>query len=155
VTRVVGFTGTRRGMTARQSLAFKQWLAGIPAGIFHHGDCTGADSRAHDIALELGWTVEIHPPDDNRHRAFCKGAAVVHDPLPYLKRNARILEASDDLAAAPAEYIERLRGSGTWSTIRGAERRGVPVHIFWPNGSSSLRFPPELSLLNPRSSARL
>lgn len=53
---------------------------------------------------------------------------------PYLARNREIVNASDLMIAAPFEYFEEMRGSGTWATIRYTQRRRKTLIIVWPNG---------------------
>jgi hypothetical protein len=72
----VGFSGTRAGMTAQQKerLEFKlRELRRLDFHWFHHGDCTGADAEAHDIAKTLGYKIAIHPPNEPFLRALKKG----------------------------------------------------------------------------------
>src|ERR1700730_19108648 len=64
-----GFTGTRQGMTAEQKSALRNFLDG-GVGEFHHGDCIGADSEAHDIADECGYGIILHPPTNYSERAW-------------------------------------------------------------------------------------
>ncbi len=69
----------------------------------------------------------------------------------YLDRNQDIVDRSDVLLAAPKEwtdlsrvrtYEELLRAkplrSGTWSTVRRAYKRRIPIIIVFPNGSTFL-----------------
>jgi hypothetical protein len=143
----LGFTGTRRGMSAFQLEALRHFLIGFrtTGGIaqeFHHGDCTGADAEAHDIARELGIPIHIHPPTDTRLRARCALKSlpaydiVTYNPKSYLERNHDIVDACDWLIAAPGGDKEVLR-SGTWATIRYAMKQGkqvvqIPRHSPWP-----------------------
>jgi hypothetical protein len=138
ITRV-GFTGTRRGMTGEQKIHFAWVLSAYEAegGIqeFHHGDCVGADSEAHDIVSEVlpNARIYIHPPLDSRYRANRQGY-VVRNPLHYLDRNRNIVDASDVLIATPGEETEQLR-SGTWSTVRYARKQGKRVFVIYPSGT--------------------
>ncbi len=100
----------------------------------HHGDCIIADNVAHRIAKALSWRVEIHPPDNPTKRAFCKHADLIHPEKPYLERNRDIVDASEALIATPAENAELAR-SGTWSTVRYARKKAIPVYIVFPDGS--------------------
>ena len=84
----VGFTGTQRGMTDRQSAEVKQVLSEIFAASevkprFNHGDCIGADAQAAQIAKDIGFVVVCHPPVSTIKRAW-----VPYDEgkpaLPYL-----------------------------------------------------------------------
>ena len=130
----VGFTGTRRGMTTRQELAFQRVLGGLGAvTAFHHGDCIGADYQAHEIAAMLDIPIVIHPPIDSSRRAFC-AAATVSEPLPYPGRNRAIVDASSVLIAVPYEARGSVPRSGTWSTVRYAVKRGVTVIVIRPDG---------------------
>jgi len=125
----VGFTGTRRAVLSfdrREALA--EYLASYRASEFHRGDCVGRDSTAHDLVKEkfLDVTIVVHPPKDEKFRAFCDG----HRVLPsrdYMERNRDIVDAVDLLIAAPAEK-ENPR-SGTLATIRYAKKAGKPVII--------------------------
>lgn len=128
---IVGFTGTRRGMTDRQKAQLREELIKRRTGWieFHHGDCLGADAEAHDIAHELGYCIYIHPPENNKARAY-KGGHVLK-PLAYLERNRDIAFGCHVLIAAPKTLNEELR-SGTWATIRYAREMGREVVILEP-----------------------
>ena len=86
---IVGFTGSRVGMTGPQSAIVLKLLA--KAAEAHHGDCVGADEQFHELCRIAGVPVVIHPPDDDKLRAFCEGAIRVEAPRPYLVRNASLL----------------------------------------------------------------
>lgn len=133
---VVGFTGTKEGMRPAQRERLMsvlwRWHRGYCA--FHHGDCVGADAEAHEVARVAGYHVVIHPPTDPKHRAFCEGDEVL-EPLPYLERNERIVQAAQVLIATPKEYAEQIR-SGTWTTYRRAIAAQLPVCVIFPDGST-------------------
>jgi predicted Rossmann fold nucleotide-binding protein DprA/Smf involved in DNA uptake len=126
----IGFTGTRQGMTERQKIGLRDLLAPYAGAILHHGDAIGADAEAHDIAIELGCAIVIHPPAVETQRAF-NTAAEVRAAKPYLVRNKDIVRETALLIAAPAEATEQLR-SGTWSTVRYAKRLGRQVCLLTP-----------------------
>jgi hypothetical protein len=130
---VVGFTGSRQGMTAIQRDLVSMLLT--TATEAHHGDCIGADEEFHELARRAGVPVVIHPPKAGRWRAYCEGAVKVMAPADYLIRNRHIVEASELLIGAPKENQEPDvgRGQGTWSCIRYA-RRHRPLTIVWPDG---------------------
>jgi hypothetical protein len=128
----IGFTGTRKGMTAAQQQELRELLAATPGVTLHHGDAIGADAQAHEIAAELGASVVIHPPSEDGQRAF-KSAPDIRAPKPYLDRSKEIVRETEMVAAAPASEVEELR-SGTWSTIRYARRLGRPVWLILPDG---------------------
>ena len=115
-------------MTTKQKLGLSQTLRYLH-GMFHHGDCIGADIEANGIARSLNYGVEIHPPIDSRYRAWCSSMCV-HSRKPYLERNHDIVDVSHLLIACPAGP-EILR-SGTWATVRYARKTGVPVIILEP-----------------------
>ena len=64
-----------------------------PEAILHHGDAIGADAEVHDIAVELGCEIVIHPPTNETQRAF-KSATEIRAPKPYLDRNKEIVCAT-------------------------------------------------------------
>lgn len=121
---IIGFTGTRQGMSIEQRDTLKAELVRRKPAEFHHGDCVGADAEAHAIALALGISVVIHPPLNNARRAFCKGARAVLPPEDYHARNHAIVNACSFLIATPKEMEAKKKG-GTWYTIRYAKDRNV------------------------------
>lgn len=109
---------------------------------FHHGDCIGADTQAHDIVAKHFPHVafDIHPPTDSTKRAFCrrtKTADVTWTAQPYLKRNQEIVHNTTILIATP-DGPERLR-SGTWSTVRYARRLKRKIFIIDPDGNLTIK----------------
>jgi hypothetical protein len=119
---IIGFTGTQRGMSDRQKKGLRvHLLVAEPGSELHHGDCFGGDEEAHEMALELGLRIVIHPPLNNSKRAFCKGAHLVLPPKYYIDRNHDIVDVSALLIAAPKTDEEEVR-SGTWATVRYARK---------------------------------
>jgi hypothetical protein len=118
----LGFTGTRKGMTDWQVRRFREFLRFHRPAEFHHGDCMGADAQAHKLvrAMLPDCTIVIHPCDIVKMRANCKGDITL-TPLPPLHRNHLIVDATDE-----------LQRSGTWATIRWAQRTGKRVEIIEP-----------------------
>ncbi len=130
---IIGFTGTRQGMTYGQ----RQVMLGIlfdrhTATEFHHGDAIGSDAEAHSIARSFGLRIVIHPPSDPRQRARCVGDQCMSE-LGFLVRNRRIVHACDLLIAMPRFDFEEVR-SGTWSTVRHAAKVGRETIVILPNG---------------------
>lgn len=132
----LGVTATRKGLLLPQmGVAIKIFRALAPdLEAFHHGDCVGGDAELHQLMRKVADNVWIvgHLPEDSSQRAFCKCDAVTK-PLPYIKRNHAIVEVSQLMLAFPGEYTMRLRGSGTWATIRWAQAR-KPLIIVFPHG---------------------
>jgi hypothetical protein len=129
--KAIGFTGSRNGMTKDQQKRLEHLLREFKAlgyREFHHGDCKGADIQAHNIARLLGFGVVVHPPRSSTHRAWSPGKIL--KAKPYLERNHDIVDETLSLIACP-DGLERLR-SGTWATIRYAEKIGKPVNVIMP-----------------------
>ena len=82
-----------------------------------------------DIAPEI-WVV-CHPPDKIGTRAFG-----IHDerrkPRGYIQRDKDMVDEADYLWAAP--HGEEIIRSGTWTTVRYARKKGIPITIIMPNG---------------------
>jgi hypothetical protein len=128
----LGFTGTRNGMNYKQYAEFRTYVTTHKITEFHVGDCLGADAEAFDIVREFCPGVKIvgHPPDDDKHRAFCDYDEE-REPKPYLERNHDIVDESDSLFAIPFTNEEVLR-SGTWATIRYADKKQYyKITISW------------------------
>ncbi len=136
---IIGFTGTRRGLTDDQAIALTSWLKRLPEGTeFHHGCCVGADACFVAILcdeLPERGDVHAHPCDlvNMTERNSLELSDVSHDPLPPLDRNRVIVNAAGVLLSCP-DGPERQR-SGTWMTVRYARQRRKPIVIFWPDGS--------------------
>jgi len=126
-----GFTGTRSGLndTQKHKLIelFENELKSNNIEL-HHGDCVGADKDVHEISEKYSINIIIHPPTDNKLRAFCKSDNICKE-LPYLQRNEKIVDETDILIACPFSEQEQLR-SGVWSTIRYAKKKNKTVIIF-------------------------
>lgn len=129
-----GFTGTQAGMTAAQRGALRIFLCGT-SGEFHHGDCVGSDSEAHDIADDCGYCIIIHPPTNYSKRAWREVPRHLMRPeAPYLERNRSIVRNTIALIATPAERDEQPRG-GTWYTVRYARKFGRAIVLIFPDGT--------------------
>lgn len=120
-------------MTERQLQTLRQRFIAHNVTVLHHGDCIGADAQAHQIALELNIDIDIHPPIRDDKRAFCKVCRTIFLAKDYLIRNHDIVDASDIMFATPFEYEEQLR-SGTWATIRYAQKQHKTLYIISPDG---------------------
>lgn len=113
----VGFTGTREGMSVKQreqlDYLFSRFSGGV-RGEFHYGTHQNVQLTAdHQAALIADRYFRLCVP----HHARTGGE---------LARNREIVRDVDVLIAAPRTDREELR-SGTWSTVRYARRKGIPV----------------------------
>lgn len=131
----VSFTGTRQGMSAWQKQQLAKFLEEhrSQVALFTHGACSGADAEAHDLVRDVcGSSTFIAVfPSTAKTRVHVQGADYMADPKPPLERDKDIVDCGCDLLlAAPLQMSEVLR-SGTWSTIRYARKRHVPVQILW------------------------
>jgi len=142
----LGFTGSRSGPTIGQIAAVETLLVSYQPTSVHHGDCVGADEWFHETVIascrKHKSLIHIHPPIDPKYRAWCeklgsRDRMVIHEPLPYLKRNQRIVDFSHVLVACPSTNKEVVR-SGTWATVRRARDKGIRIHIVYLNGNIKL-----------------
>lgn len=131
---ILGFTGTRQGMTNVQREGVAEFLRTQRPTKVHHGDCVGADSEFHDAAmLNCDPWIESHPCTLTRWRANRK-ANFIHPPKPTAARNQDIVRASEHLLAAP-RLMEAESRSGTWQTIRFMMTARKTVTVVWPDGT--------------------
>ncbi len=146
---IIGFTGTRNGMTERQKFLLVGFLRdALNTGgtvVLSHGACHGADDQADLIASELGIDRRAWPSVNPMRRVSDivllsrvglltanRGSSVEILPaMEPLVRNHKIVDESDVMAACPAEAKEQRR-SGTWTTIRMARKRGIETRVFEP-----------------------
>lgn len=136
----IGFTGTRNGMTPAQKHELYCILSSkispdSPWSYFHHGCCIGSDFEAHQIAAGLRLRIVGHPPDDVKLAVIPSDCWDLHPGKPFLDRNKDIVKCSELLIACP-EGFGSINRSGTWSTIRCAQREGKKIIIIYPDGTT-------------------
>lgn len=136
---VVGFTGTRDGMTERQTEAVIRLLTLIRPQGFVHGGAIGADAQFHQLvrSISLGTArITVWPCDIASQQAEGLAGATFMPVMAPLARNEKIVVASTVMIATPKTAKEMVR-SGTWATIRYARERRTPLFIVWPDGNIS------------------
>ena len=133
----VGLTGTRNGVTDAQRRALATMLRvlfGKGARALHVGVCVGSDAAAVKLAKPLGYRV-VGRPGHIPHLVDAEALALCDEAYPpedTLERNRKIVEAAAVLVACPeAEEVVR---SGTWSCVRAARRKGLPISVVWGDG---------------------
>ena len=127
---IIGFTGTRKGMTRQQYIEVERILLEYSPGTVVHGDCIGADAEFNQIAQNINCFIVIRPSNIPSMCAHCKGRKV-YPPEDPLVRNHKIVDMSHRMIACPSSKVETLR-SGTWATIRYARSIGRPIEIIYP-----------------------
>lgn len=130
---IVGFTGTRHGMTHPQWEGVKRLLEEVEPYEVHHGDCVGADEEFHQLAMQLNLRTVIHPPIIHTLRAYCQGDLVLK-PKDYTARNRDIVQVSEFIIAAPPTEQEQQFG-GTWQTVRFSREYNRPCKVVLPSGN--------------------
>lgn len=142
-TTILGFTGTSEGLTLAQKRGLYTVVREFHPREVHHGDCVGADDYFHDVIRSYFPDCKriIHPPDNPKKRAFCGESPndIILPEKPYLARNQDIVNAAKVLIACPKEFKEVVR-SGTWSTVRRAAKRNIPIYILLPDGKLETRY---------------
>ena len=133
----IGFTGTREGMSQWQKELLVLALFELKPTEFHHGDCAGADSEAHDIVREFFPEVRIvvHPPKSDYLRAYKTGDHTMPQD-DYIPRDERIVDMTDYLIGAPRVTDYEEKRSGSWYTVRYARRRHKPHRVLSRNEKS-------------------
>jgi hypothetical protein len=133
----IGITATRNGMSEKQQTrlanVFREHLKAGNQIVLHHGDCIGGDEQADSIARSVGREypdsvmVTIHPPINDKYRAFCyqeSAGDIQYPEKHYIARDHDIVDAVDEMYGGPKDHNkEEFRGSGTWTTIRYARER--------------------------------
>jgi len=149
---IIGFTGTRAGMEESQRSMVREILEAYEDVELHHGDCVGADSEIHTVAMYRHIPrIVVHPPTYRKYRAFRGTGMGTHEsatrgvefknttvtvlkPDGYRERNQAIVDACDILVAAPNCREEENQRSGTWMTVRMARKQGKTVLVVMPEG---------------------
>lgn len=136
---ILGFTGTKLGMTPAQHDAFRRFVRRFPVSRFVHGGCVGSDTLAHGAvrAFHPEIMIEIHPSNISGTRGVTvtvpMGRCEIYPELPPLERNRIIVSRIHGLFAVPRTDREEIR-SGTWATVRYAREIGCPVYVVQQSG---------------------
>jgi hypothetical protein len=134
----VGFTGTRDGYNAEQSVKFSRLMRKF-VGEFNDGWAVGADEQAARFVDRVGgFVIHAHPPTNPKYRSDFKprSAQIVwHEEKEYVERDLDIVVASEVMIATPRQFTEIRRGSGTWLTIRLSRAETKPLAIIHKDGS--------------------
>lgn len=156
--KVVGFTGTRVGMTNAQRETLSHLLREDQITMAVHGGCEGADWNFHGLVLDTPHAEQItiavypstlthsYPPpildavqrgELLQHVWNRLGASIVYSPQAPLTRNRQMVQLvrryDGIYYATPKSELEELR-SGTWATIRAALKCKVQLKVIYPNG---------------------
>lgn len=139
---IIGFTGTRKGMSDNQSRHFSQIIYNLmfkPFTTLKMGDCIGADLQASKIYVEImeGAFLDIHPPTNPQYRAWIgikqllRGEhslkeVKIFKEKPYGVRDKDIVDECTLLLAAPLDENKEELRSGTWQTVRYARKIKKP-----------------------------
>jgi hypothetical protein len=101
--------------------AIRRELAALPPdSVIIHGDCTGADALAGEVARELGLVVEAWAKNADDYRRYGKAA--------WKRLNERMLESGVDLVLAfHPELHQPGKARGSRHVIELAEGRGVEI----------------------------
>lgn len=138
--KIVGFTGSRRGMTDMQYSRVASILRELKPTHTIDGMCVGSDAEFAEIARNLNIRTMGYPgysksnPNDMQYRDTEDRAREI-DSKPYLDRNRDIVDDSDIIIAAPKNDDFKSK-SGTNYTIRYAIEQGVELHIVLPEGQT-------------------
>lgn len=117
----------------------------LPVSIDHiiTGAAVGVDTLCHYVSYaykrEARHTIIV---PNGRHNfevvqfAIAMDLDVIEMPggTDHLDRNSKMINMADLLVAFPGTKNELLRGSGTWSTIRRARKKGILIYIYPLNG---------------------
>lgn len=136
---IIGFTGTRNGMTKKQSDKVYELLQGFAKEYGHlalglHGDCVGADDDFNMHCLSENIRTLCRPCTFENMRAHSTSTQIA-EPVPPMQRNRAIVTQADVMLACPPNYTEIKRGSGTWATIKFSRRAKKPLYIVFPDGT--------------------
>jgi hypothetical protein len=130
----LGMTGNRNGMSNIAKVKLLDFLNSNKISEVHHGDCLGTDHEFHDICSERNIKIIIHPPNNDKMRAFCKSDNILPEKK-FLDRNHDIVNDIDILIAFPPTEKEVIR-SGSWATIRYAKKKNKQIFIIFPSGKT-------------------
>lgn len=132
---IIGFTGTRNGMTLSQRNAvcdILSELGGVFVGL--HGSCVGADEHFDELCRQFGCKTTARPCTAPPDLIAKTGARAIAEPTRPMKRNRAIVADADVMIACPPNRSPIKSGSGTWATVGLARRARRPLFIVYPEG---------------------
>lgn len=130
---IIGFSGSRHGMSQRQREFVWDFLVKLKYVQFViHGDCIGADEIFHEMCETLRHRIEIYPSNNDKRRAWkIPTIGVIHDPMHPIQRNRIIVQQSTLILATPHTTVP-VSGSGTWRTIGFGEEEHKKMIVVLP-----------------------
>jgi len=128
---IVGFTGTRKGITPKQIEILNNVVSNMSIKETHDGGCDGADDQFRDVAKHF--KNHVHPSIYQRYKKYPE--CVVYDVKDPIVRNHIIVDSSTVMIATPGTQEEVIY-SGTWATIRYSKKKSKPLLIIYPNGKT-------------------
>lgn len=143
---IVGFTGTREGLTHSQLYSLRRYLIETAPTELHHGCCVGADASVHKIIRSGALPIKIvgHPGPMSSLQMTIREVEFdrLHKSKDYSVRNSDIVRASEMIlvvppAPVPSEDLTTMLNvgnGGTWQTARKARMAAKPIVVFWPSG---------------------
>lgn len=138
---IIGFTGSRRGMTSVQKKIVRQLLEAELENqrdvIGEHGDCIGADADFDEICADLGMVRWCRPCDMESYRAHTSARELAPPTSPKIRNLAIVADASKMIACPRSHPATSILGkaSGTWNTIGYAKDARKPLVIIYPDGT--------------------
>jgi hypothetical protein len=139
---VLGFTGTRQGMTAAQKRVVAEVVHALvlehrrtPLLSALHGDCVGADADFDAICRAAGLWIDCRPSTWGSTRANTNANAIAV-PMRPMARNRLIVADATQMIACPPNFEEIKSGSGTWATTRFTRQAEKPLLIVFPDGTT-------------------
>jgi predicted Rossmann-fold nucleotide-binding protein len=106
---------------------------------FVTGAAPGVDTLCHYLAYawrrEAEHTLIVPNGKHNKDVVFFAMAMDIEviampEGTDHLDRNSKMIGMADALLAFPGGSTELFRGSGTWSTIRRARKKGIPIYSY-------------------------
>ena len=121
---IAAATGPRKGAAPIQLISAAQILAAYQVTELHDGDALGFDASIYHLAKAFGIHCVMHPPINEKWRAFCGDSTdEIRPQKGYIARDKDMVNESDFLIAAPDTYQYKTH-SGTWTTIEYARSVG-------------------------------
>ena len=146
--RIVGFTGSRAGITSHQRETLKKLLLMINPIEAHHGECIGSDAAFHGIVQDTLPECHIvgHPPKVDTYRVVLSGYFREEDRRGYQDCGGDIVQACtlmvvcvkshkrfDNTQKRDDKMDNRYRTT-PWHVINLAKDAGRELVVVYPDG---------------------